>query len=359
MLFSKSVLIRLLYLYAFTLLVFVVFLNAREGFSYDYNYYLSYIIEIADTPVSALFNNVIGIYVPLNSSAGVEIGFVLLVKLITQILDNEVVIYAVMACFSIFIKGRVLLLFNVKSIWLYLILIYSCILLEGNALRSGIALSFFLLALSYYLRKQTIKMLFLFICSTIVHIQAFYFIFLFFIFLLLKRTNLMNKKWFVSVLVLIALSLGPLMSIIFEVFSAGKLELYALNKSQSGGVNVVTVLSLIIMFIVFTLIIKNTGKIKFDLDNRLLLMGLALISLSTLSLYAFFTSVAVIGDRLWQWGLILFCAAYFSLHPNKSFTPSKLLLLICLVFYIINITFRYPLTNLLYPLVPYMDFSKL
>ena len=348
------------FLVLYLCIIFLVLLNATKGFSYDYQYYLSYIKEIKERDLDDLISSLRGVYVPLKlSTGGVEVGFVVFVKLFTYISSNVTVTYALMAIFSLHIKSKVLMFFKVKWYWIYLILTYSCVLLEANAIRSGVSLSVFMLSIQCYFKKKYSLMLVLWALAASLHLQALFFIFCFTCILLLNVTNFTSKRWSMSLVTLAALFSGVLLSKTFQVFTSEKLEVYALNESVSGGVNLVTILSLALMGIVFILIINRVNKEQPTSNSQKSFIGLMLISLSTLSIYTFFTSVDVVGDRLWQWGFILFCMSYFGIYRRKSFTMSKALLMSCLIINLLNVAFRYPLTNLFYPLIPYTDFSNI
>jgi len=353
---TKTFLLSMLYL----LIVFIALLNASKGFSYDYQYYLVYIEEVKERDFRNLFNSLQGIYVPLKlSTGGVEVGFVILAKLFTYIFTTPTVTYAVIATASLYIKSRVLTFFRVKWYWIYLILTYSCILLEANALRSGISLTVFMLSIQCYFKNKYSLMLLLWIMAASLHLQAFYFVLCFLCVIVINLTNLIAKRWVISIITLFVLFTGMLLSKVFQAVTSEKLTIYALKESISGGFNLISVLSLSLMSIVFILIINSTRKAQLSLNIYKSFVGLMLISLSTLSIYIFFTNVAVVGDRLWQWGFVIFCMSYFGIHRRKSFTMSKVLLATCLIVNLINIIFRYPLTNLFYPILPYTDFSNI
>ena len=246
--------------------------------------------------------------------------------------------------------------FNIKWYWVYLILIYSCVLLEGNALRSGISLSFFLLSMQCYFRNKFTLMVFLWGLACFLHIQSLYFIIFFSLILLFNITNLILNRWLIIFITVLVLCSGIILSILFQsMISSEKLAIYALKGTESGGLNLVSMTSLVLLGISLSLIINSIWKGKSVREENKTYIGLMLVSLSTLSIYIFFTSVAVVGDSLWQWGFIIFCVSYFGIYKRKTFILSKAILLICFLVNIINITYRYPLTNIFYPVVNLND----
>ena len=97
-----------------------------------------------------------------------------------------------------------------------------------------------------------------------------------------------------------------------------------------------------------------------------IIFALVSCTIPALSVFIFLTDVAVVGDRLWQWGFIIlavFIYPYYSEFKLINFKNNlrlhipKFLIISLLSISLINITIRYPLTNLLYPITPYVDFT--
>jgi hypothetical protein len=348
-----------LFQFVFLILSFIVFFNADDGFSYDYQYYSLYIKQISESSIVALNNSRFGLYVNLEySTGGIEFGFVLLIKFISFFFESPETIYGICATLSLYLKSRVMFFFKIKWGWVLPILLYSIILLESNALRSGISLSFFLLSIQFFSQKKYFLIPICWLISLSLHLQAFYFVFLFFVFIIISYFDLLNKRWFLILSIIASLSSGMLISKFLQISGSDKLITYALKGSESGGFNVVSLLSLITLLWVSLLNIKNISRKALPVIDRSLYSGLVLLSLSTLSIYIFLTSVAVIGDRLWQWGFIIFCFTYFGFFQRKNFILSKWLVLSCLLVNLVNITIRYPLSNFLYPILPYINLSN-
>ncbi|MCY1438313.1 hypothetical protein D9M71_545070 [compost metagenome] len=90
-------------------------------------------------------------------------------------------------------------------------------------------------------------------------------------------------------------------------------------------------------------------------EGRVLLPFL-ISSIPALSALVFATSLGAIGDRLWQFSFVVFSIFMLRASIRDDFRYILyLLLLLCLLISNINILIRYPLSNFLYPLVPYID----
>ena len=345
--------------------LWLIFANADIGYSLDYKHYVNYIDQIkllTNTELAYIKN---GIYINLENSAGMEIGFVYAVKLLSLIFDDSIKIYAAIAILSLLIKSYLFRTYNVPWIWGCLALIVSGILLESNALRSAISLSFFMLSLHFYDRNKFLLYIISSLLAVTMHIQAIIFIFLYVVLFLFKRFSLFSTNKIVFFIIFTSLLLGPVLQnfMAFYIYG-GKLDFYALNESASSGLNLISIFSVIVCIVIYHEVIIRNYKVVMQ-DYRLQLM-LIVAAFPFLSMYIFFTKIAVISDRLWQWSYLLLVWGYFSIENKDSkgsvfygkISIVRSLFLILFVIYIVNITIRYPLSNFLYPITPYIDFSK-
>lgn len=348
-----------LYVWGLLIFFFISFGNADLGFSYDYHYYIDYIQEIQILTFSMLHNNLNGLYIHLNLSSGLEAGFVFFIKLITIIISTPEVVYALAAMFSLVIKAYVMNKLNIYWPYILLVLTYSAILLEGNALRSGLSLSFFILSIYLLLNKKNILYVFiLWMLAVSFHLQSVIFIITFSMIYLLKCNRYSNRM---TLLLFIALIfVGAFIYKVFFLIGNEKILFYMSKSTVSGGLNLISIISLVLFFFIARGMIKN----NFFRLNNIITFCVITSTIPALSIYVFLTDIAVVGDRLWQWGLIIqviFLIPYYAefriLDNIKGpFVHLPKLLIITLLFVgIINITIRYPLTNLFNPIIPYQN----
>ena len=353
-----------LYVSLFLLAIFIVYSNADIGFSFDYQFYINDFKSISSSTFSNLFSNLNGIYILLDESkftVGREVGFVIFIKLISYLISSPELIYAVAAIFSLTIKAYIMRKIGIYWPYIFLILLYSAILLEGNALRSGISLSIFMLSIFLLLRKKSpLTILFLWLIAFSLHLQSLFFIFTFATIFMLSLNRYSN---FVTLLFFLALMFtGIMASQILGYFTSGKILSYLDINSASGGLNLRSIISLfLLIFVTRTFIVNSSFRKKNNI-----IFALVSCTIPALSIFIFLTDVAVVGDRLWQWGFIILAVyiyPYYSEFKLINFKNNirlhipKFLIISLLSISLINITIRYPLTNLLYPITPYVDFT--
>lgn len=353
--------IDLLFIVLFTFFA-LVFLNAETGFSYDYRFYINYIEQIKNLSLIDILNMRSGPYILLSESLGIEIGFVFLVKIITLATQSPDFIFAIIAIFSLSIKALICRRLGINWALTLFIMIYSAILLESNALRSGLSLSIFILSIFQLTNRNfSLVSLVLWLLAIITHIQAAFFILLFGLFYFFKLNR--HSKVITFLLFFILMLVGFWISAIISLFLNPKLIIYAGFGSVSGGINTNSILSLIlVLFICWTLIQDSFFRKK----NNAIFSAIS-STIPALSTYIFLTEIAVLGDRLWQWGLIILCVFIYPYYPKSKLiatlkNPSnhipKILMVFILVFGILNISIRYPLANLFYPILPYQELIK-
>lgn len=343
-------------------ILFLIFLfcnlyNAKDGFSYDYQFYLSYFEQITVLEPREIFSLTIGPYVFLKLSSGIEFGFVFLTKILSYFITTPRYIYFLLVLISISMKYYILRKMNVGIMWLIPILLLSFILLEGNALRSGLALSFYLFGVFYYNQRKLFLSTLFFLLSVCFHLQALFFIITYYSVVTYFRYFECNRRKVIILFTGLFLSSGLLF---FAVGNLGfdKLDFYSKSTSGSNGINIISVLSIISLFVYLVCLIKKKVSLRY---NELLMLY---SSIPALSIYVFVTNVSVLGDRLWQWGIILMYASMFARFSERrivinigTVNLSSLFPFVLLTVFLINIILRYPLTNIFQFILGYYDYS--
>ena len=98
---------------------------------------------------------------------------------------------------------------------------------------------------------------------------------------------------------------------ILGYFTSGKILSYLDINSTSGGLNLRSIISLfLLIFITRTFIVNSSFRKKNNI-----IFALVSCTIPALSVFIFLPDVAVVGDRLWQWGFIIlavFIYPYYS-----------------------------------------------
>ena len=347
------------------LIFFIVFANAYKGFSFDYGFYIKDFIAINDATFSSLLASFNGIYIFVDSgyySLGREAGFVFFIKVISSIITSPEMVYALVAIVSLAIKAYIMRKMDIYWPYVFLVLIYSAVLLEGNALRSGFSLSIFMLSIFLLLKNQKFSLatLFLWLLAISFHLQAVFFIFFYafiYLFKCNRYSNIVTLLFFVSLM-----SFGVLASEILGLLVSEKMAIYMSATSTSTGLNSISIISIFfLIFVTWGLIRNSLYRKKNDV-----IFSVICSTIPALSAFIFLTDVAVVGDRLWQWGLIIlvvFIYPYYAksrligITRNLTLHIPKLLMIILLSVGVVNVTVRYQLTNIFYPLIAFKDLS--
>ena len=221
-------------------------LTADNGLSYDYRHYLDYITEVKGLTTEDLLEHRVGPYVVLQQGNAIELGFAFLLKMFVSLLDSVEATYAAIALASLAIKAFICRQLKVHWFVAGLLLLYSTILLEANAIRSGLSLSFFMLYLYW---SSTARSGLLAKAATILailtHLQSLFFIVIYFI---LKYLRVDKQRTLVFSLYFIAMLLsGLLVSEFIGFFINEKIAIYSESHSESGGLNVISLLSLLLV----------------------------------------------------------------------------------------------------------------
>lgn len=336
-----------------------VLLTADAGLSYDYRHYVDYIIEVKGLTSDNLLDRRVGPYVVLQQGNSIEVGFAFLLKMIVSLLGTVEATYTAIALTSLAIKALICRQLNVHWFVACLLLLYSTILLEANAIRSGLSLSFFMLYL-YWSGKKDSRFIAVVsaIFAILTHLQALFFIV---VFMALKSFRVDKQQPIILALCFIAMLLvGLLVSDFISLLFNEKIAIYGETHSESGGFNMVSVLSLLLVISAYAPFVMDS-EYRREKAVKILILSSCIPSLS---IYIFLTEISVLGDRLWQWGLIIFVAFGYEMFPrihlNTGLTAllrctPKLFLVLTLCVGLVNIIVRYPLTNIFYPLLPYIN----
>ena len=352
----------------FTLIIVLltIYLNADIGFSYDYQYYNLYISQILLSSYEDLKYLQDGIYIRLSSSAGIEFGFVYIIKLISSVLSDEIQIYAVIATASLMLKVYVYRAYGVSWPWVYLMVVYSGVLLESNALRSGLSLSLFMCAMLLLDNKRNFYAVVLFIMSAIVHVQAIFFILLFFTYYIFYMNSLFKKSSGTILIFILSMFAGVFVNLVVDHFITGKFSAYKANASSSSGLSITSFFVMLsFSYYLYRMMLLRSIQYEGNEINK----SRILMLVPVVSIYVLVTSISALGDRLWQWGMVLLVLFVFNYLKSRKdivliisgvkFSIGKILLAINILLVITGIVFRYPLSNFFSPLLPYIDFSLL
>ena len=153
---------------------------------------------------------------------------------------------------------------------------------------------------------------------------------------------------------------GLLVSEFIGFFINEKIAIYSESHSESGGLNVISLLSLLLVIFAHG---STALDSRYRRENAAKILVLS-SCIPSLSIYIFLTEISVVGDRLWQWGLIIFVTFGYDIFPRLNLKTGvkellrympKLFLVITLCVGLFNIIVRYPLTNLFYPFLPYAN----
>ena len=197
----------------------------------------------------------------------------------------------------------------------------------------------------------------LFLTAFLFHVQAIFAISTYiFVCSINKVVQLKNNKVNFALLLVFILS-GLSFNVMLSLPGVQKLIYYTQNKSVSSGINSLSLFSMVVFSLIY---FRNLRQWRPNLIKQNITM---FSTLPFLSFYVFATNISVLGDRLWQWGLIILTFGFLaSEHMSRPATlkmkNTKLVLAALYLVALINIIYRYPLTNVFYFLFGYNDFSR-
>lgn len=331
-------------------------LFAEEDFSYDYAAYIYYFELLSDYSFVDVMERVADLfpYVLLPRAPVFEFGFVLVAKAIQQIVVTPAATYAALGAISLGCRAYVMRKLGCSWPWIVLSQLYAVTLLEANAIRVGMAATMVLYGL-YYLIAGRIRLgwaiLFL---SFAIHLQAVLFVIPF------AAVWPLRKKLEKSRATSLAL-VGVMAFMIIGIMSTGllagheKLSDYTVKESSSGGLTITSVLAA--LFLVYALFLQpNRGVVSHEADSRLMWMSVCMAIVPSVVLYTAVTSIAVIGDRAWQFSyVILVSLVYTNWISKKSKAKAASLMATIAILSSINVTLRYPLSNLFDFVLPHVE----
>lgn len=341
------------------LLSFFIFFNAKLDFSYDYTHYLTYFEVLSNLSFDELLKNMTDKfpYVYLPPSGLFEIGFASLAWFMMALFGKASVSYAVIGSTSITVRIWLLRKMGVRWGWIILTNIYSITLFEANAIRLGCAFTLFLFGVMLALqRRPVVQICIFFLLASLFHLQILFEIF-FFMLAFFGQRQLLGSKLRLIISVILIVAFGASSVGIFEQFGLSKLEDYAGVFSKSGGINVVSLLGILIWLSIcwhFILMSKSTYSVNISQPDSRVWMAIVFAGMPSLILYVFVTNMGAIGDRFWQIAFMSLVSISFAGVWRGRIRRYQVLLLLALVFVAtVNVIFRYPLSNFFYPLASY------
>lgn len=348
--------------------VILKLINVVGDFSYDYDVYIYYFRIIgqyraADFVESFLYYFPLPyVYIPPN--ALFEIGFVFVTWSLLGIGFTPVTTYAMIGGVSVILRSYVLIHFKTPIYLSILILITSTVLYEANAVRLGVCASILACGIiSIYKGNDKVGGLLVFL-SIIFHIQSAIYMAGFGVGYALTLIT----RYSPSLRTFLFFSGVAAMAVISEtasVSSGVKIQDY-LNKGDvaTAGFNLLSVTSLLALVFGF----RSLSSISTELAKLRwvrIWMASYFATWQALLLLIFGDQFADIGIRLWQFAFFIFIiineytilrAKSESIQIEGLDYVSKINL-VCLFILFINITIRYPLSNLFVPIIPYQPLT--
>ena len=321
-----------------------------ESFSYDYANYLTYFRAIQDTDWATI-NELLPVTAPYVFIAGggvFEIGFVVVSKWLLHLFDPALS-YALLGAASLAIRTYALRRFGLGWGFIAALHAYSITLFEANALRAGLALSITLAAVLCIANRRWFLGIVLMALAASQHLQTLLFAAPFLALNLVPR-SILGRWWGVGALAVL-LGAGTLLALQMSgSMDISKLDEYSNQSSAAVGFNLISVLSLAFMATaLLNTVLLEDGSTAAPLWSRALLAGVP-----SLALVLFGSDFGAIGDRAWQFSLVM--VAGLSAHMTDNTIGRylrNLLLGMLLSIALLNILIRYPQSNFFAPPLPY------
>lgn len=342
------------------------FNGANIDFSYDYSAYYYYNRVIGNLDLrfinQSLSYNLPLPYVNIPPQATFEYGYVLLVISLSYLGFSVTSIYTIMGTASII--SRAIIFDKIKTGFLFNLLfsISYITLFEANAIRVGLANSIALLSFLLIYRNHYFYAAILYSCAILMHVQSLIFAITFFSGLIVYYISLRRPK-FRIILFLIGLMTTYFLIPIAYIPLGTKADDYLLKTSGATGLNIISSLSLFLTLFSFIF----TPKLEsISNKNSLIIWSSSLFVFAQSTIFLIFGgSFADIGVRIWQFSFIFFAVSTVALKNEAEMgsIQYKYLYYILSIINIIaaaqvvNVIFRYPLSNFFYPILPYNDIS--
>jgi len=343
----------------------VLFYSAGSELSYDYKHYYQFIQELSVTGFSDFVDGVVlGFpYYTWADFGKFEFGFAILVYVATQFFNVKAV-YTFLALFSLSLKLFVFFKFRSPVFYVLSFVVFDITLFEANAMRAGLAVSFFLLALYFYIRSSLYISLVVFLVALSFHVSLAFFASLILCVLFLNRISMKNlfmffMIFFVSLVILSVDLILPLME--------GKLKDYYMQANfydmytGASGFNIISIILLLTSFVAF---FSSISKASVSNKYANLRDFVNLSSLILFSVVFFSGKYSIFGDRLFQI-FFPFVLVFYSLFFNGvyRFKWGKnivfLIFSILLSYYVFyNILYAYPQSNFFEFITGYKDLES-
>jgi|GEM_PF-3448365 len=331
-------------------------LFAQEDFSYDYSAYIYYFELLSDYSFLDVMEHVVDLfpYVLLPRAPVFEFGFVLVAKAIQQMVVTPAATYAALGAISLGCRAYVMRKFGCSWLWIVLSQLYAITLLEANAIRVGMAATMVLYGL-YYLMAGRARLgwavLFL---SFAIHLQAVLFVLPFAAVWPLRKKLERSRAASLALVCLMAVMIIGVMS---TGLLAGheKLSDYTVKESSSSGLSIISASAA--LFLVYALFVQpNRRVVSHEAESRLMWMSVCMAIVPSVVLYTAVTSIAVIGDRAWQFSYVMLVSLiYTNWISKKSKVKAATALAALAILSTINVTLRYPLSNLFDFVLPHVE----
>lgn len=340
-------------------LAFLSFSHARENFSYDYKFYIQYFENIRDLSfgdvVWLLDGRAPYIYVRVEPTGLLEVGFVLLVRAFFTLSGSPELVYAWIATLSLMLRIYVMRLLGIGWIWILVINIYAVTLLEANALRAGCSLTLLVGACAFFLRGTSVLGGALLVLAVLFHIQAAFVVGV--IFCVRMALGGSARAGTVAVLAFGLGFSGILVGGLLSFMEFSKFSDYQGKVVQSVGLNSISLTGAVFTSYVLGWMIAYREEMIERLGREdSMLTPIILSAVPALSALMFATSLGAIGDRLWQFSFVILSVFYLRAEKRYDFGGvGGFLLFLCLFVSTVNVIFRYPLSNFFYPVLPYID----
>lgn len=343
----------------------IIFLNATDSFSYDHIHYIRYFNELKNVGLRDLLTSTLELlpypYIFIPPGGLFEFGFGFTAWALMLVFQDALVAYAVIGAISISIRVWVLRSIGVTWLWVIVLNIYAITLFEANAIRLGCAFTLLLLGLRFILLgKKMVLTFFFFLAAILFHLQTILFVILF-------SLVFYGYKLFASSQGRLAVLIFLMSLIIFLVFNIlsdlgiSKLEDYVEKNSAATGVTSISVLGLLVMVFAigkfFVAKKRNYYALTVELRTKVWLATIV-AAVPALLLLFLATSAGALGDRLWQLSFAMISSLIFSNYGrNKNNRWAGVSLIFLMGVSVVNVIYRYPLSNFFYPLFPYSEIN--
>lgn len=344
---------------------FVVFVRAQPDFSFDYVHYIRYFDELAKLNFTNLINvvrlSLPSPYVEITSGELiVETGFAALAWVMVKLTASPAVTYALIGSTSVVMRTLLARRLGVGWGALLLLDVYTITLFEANAIRLGCSVTLLLFAIRMAsLSKRLPVVAGIAGVAALFHIQSLYFsVFFFPLYYGYRLYGLRGARVIAMSAILVALALvsNKFLSLVAPL----KLSEYSGREASAGGVNLVSALSCLTILIVLLagVVMKRSHYRNLAAEPaQKMWIALTLASVPSLVLLVFETQMGALGGRLWQLSFVLLVSVGLGLpRAANAFVLTRVIraaLFGLLLVSVINVIYRYPLSNFFYPLAPY------